>query len=285
MSWLGLTLVLAAACCHALWNFFVKRIGGGPELVWLFSLGSVVVYLPLAIVVLSGDRPELGAREALFIAGSALLHLGYFLLLQQGYRRGELSVVYPTARATGPFLSTGFAVAFLGEQLTAQILAGALAIVVGVLFLTGSPKSAAPRVVSSVAFGLGAGFLIGSYTVWDAYAVSVLLIPPLLVDYVSSVGRVVILLPYAAKRGGLIKEHWQKHRVGVLCIAVFNPPAYILVLYALKFTPVILVAPTREVSVLITVAMGAIFLKEGHLRQRLAWAAVIVAGVALIATG
>ena len=106
MTATSLALVLAAACCHATWNFLVKRVGGGPELVWLFSLLSVLFYLPLAAYVLVGQGPSLGLREAAFCLVSTLLHMAYFLLLQQGYRQGDLSLVYPTARATGPFLST-----------------------------------------------------------------------------------------------------------------------------------------------------------------------------------
>jgi drug/metabolite transporter (DMT)-like permease len=285
MTALALALVLAAAFCHATWNFFVKRIDGGPELIWLFSAISMVIYLPVAVYIFINTGQHLGAIHVLVIAASVVLHLGYFLLLQQGYRKGELSLVYPTARATGPLLSTGFAVAFLGEQLTPQLLAGALTVIFGVLFLTGGIKRSAKHLTSSLLFGLGAGTLIGSYTVWDAYAVSALLIPPILLDYASSLGRAVLLAPYAMKRTQLVAQQWREHRVGVICIAVLNPLAYVLVLYALTFTPVVYVAPTRELSVLITVLMGTMLLGEGQLRQRLTWATVILFGVVLLASG
>ena len=285
MSFFGLSLVLAAACCHATWNFFVKRINGGPELVWLFSVISVVIYLPVALFILITERPVLGLFEFAFVAGSAVLHLGYFLLLQQGYRKGDLSLVYPTARATGPCLSTAFAVVFLGEYLTPQIIAGGLAIIVGVLCLTGGFRRDARHLSASLLFGLAAGTLIGSYTVWDAYAVSVLLVPPVILDYVSSIGRAVLLAPYAVKRRKAIAGHWRRHRLAVICIAVFNPLAYILVLYAMTFTPVVYVAPAREVSVLITVLLGTIVLGEGELRRRMVWATLILAGMVVLATG
>ncbi len=284
MSIFGLTLVLAAACCHATWNFFVKQINGGPELVWLFSMLSVAIYLPLAVFILATQNASFGHWEIFFIVFSAALHLGYFLLLQVGYRKGDLSLVYPTARATGPFLSSSFAIIFLGENLTPQILFGGLAIILGVLFLTGGFKRGNRGFSSSLMFGLGAGTLIGSYTVWDAYAVSVLLIPPLLLDYVSSILRCFLLAPYAVKRKTLVASYWREHRKGVLCIAIFNPLAYILVLYALTFTPVIYVAPARELSVLITVLMGALLLGESGLRQRMGWAILILVGVVLLAS-
>lgn len=284
MTAFGFFLVLAAAFCHATWNFFVKRINGGPELVWLFSVVSVLIYLPVATYIIMVEKPVFGFWENLFIAGSAVLHLGYFLLLQTGYRKGDLSLVYPTARATGPFLSTGFAVLFLGENMTTQIAAGAAVVIVGVVCLTGSFRSGAKNPAASLGFGIGAGVLIGSYTVWDAYAVSALLVSPLLLDYVSSAGRAVLLTPVAMKRKKLVKRHWRDHRAGVIAIAVFNPLAYILVLYALTFTPVVYVAPIREIGVLLTVLTGSLLLGEGNLARRMKWATVILAGVALLAT-
>ena len=137
MTLFALALVLAAACCHATWNLLVKRVNGGPELVWLFSVISAGLYLPVAIGVYIIEKPAFGWRETGFCVASVLLHMGYFLLLQQGYRRGDLSLVYPTARATGPFLSTVFAVVILAERLTFPIVAGGLAVVIGVVFLTG----------------------------------------------------------------------------------------------------------------------------------------------------
>ncbi|MEC7675152.1 MAG: EamA family transporter [Pseudomonadota bacterium] len=133
MTPLGLTLVLVAALCHATWNFFVKRINGGPELVWLFSALSTVLYLPLAIAIVVLQEVTFDLEQSLFIAGSVALHLAYVMLLQAGYRNGDLSLVYPMARATGPLLSTTFAVFFLGETVTAQMGLGAGVIICGVL--------------------------------------------------------------------------------------------------------------------------------------------------------
>ena len=284
MTAFGFSLVLAAAFCHATWNFFIKRINGGPELVWLFSIISVLIYLPISAYIIITEKPVFGYWEILFVICSAILHLGYFLLLQIGYRKGDLSLVYPTARATGPFLSTSFAVLFLGENMTVQIALGAITVIVGVVCLTGGFKSGAKNLSASLGFGIGAGMLIGSYTVWDAYAVSVLMISPILLEFVSAIGRSLLLAPIAVKRKTLVKGFWREHRTGVIAIAVFNPLAYILVLYALTFTPVIYVAPTREISVLLTVLMGSLLLGEGDLARRMKWAALILVGVALLAT-
>jgi uncharacterized membrane protein len=45
------------------------------------------------------------------------------------------------------------------------------------------------------------------------------------------------------------------------------------------------VAPVREVSVLFTVILGAVLLKESDLKSRLVWGVLIVAGIGLLVTG
>lgn len=283
MSPSGFALVLTAAILHATWNFCVKRVNAGPELIWLFSVFSVLFYLPLAVWILAtSGLPDF--RQFVFICGSAALHMGYFLLLQLGYRNGDLSLVYPTARATGPLLATILAVGLLAENITTQGVLGGLTIILGVLMLTGGFGRARAAMMASLGFGLAAGLFIGSYTVWDAYSVSALLIPPLLLDYGSNLARAVFLTPVALRRRAAVDRIWKDHRIDVLMIAIFSPLAYILVLHALTFTPVIYVAPLRELSVVLTVLMGSILLGEGHLRHRLLWACIILTGVSILVT-
>ncbi|MHA6323557.1 EamA family transporter [Roseivivax sp. CAU 1753] len=283
MSLLGFSLVLAAAVCHATWNLFVKRINAGAELVWLFSVVAVVIYAPVAVWALAG-WDHYSHRDLWFIAGSALLHLAYFLLLQKAYSVGDLSIVYPTARATGPVLSGGFAVLVLGEEMGLQMGLGAIIIVSGVFMLTGGLRGRPEAAMPSLVFGLATGALIGSYTVWDAYSVTAMVIPPLLLDYASSLARAVLLTPVAWRRRVRVAHLWRTERPGVLVIAVLSPLAYLLVLIAMTFTPVVYVAPIRELSVLLSVLAGSILLGEGNLSHRLSWAVVILSGVVLLAT-
>ena len=63
-----------------------------------------------------------------------------------------------------------------------------------------------------------------------------------------------------------------------------SPLAYILVLVAFTFTPVIYVAPAREDSVLLSVLAGTLLLGEPSPGRRLVWAVVILDGIALLAT-
>ncbi|MEX2312070.1 MAG: DMT family transporter [Rhodospirillales bacterium] len=285
MSLLAFLLVLAAAFCHATWNYYVKRLNGGAELAWLFSVVSSVIFMPLAILVFIIEKPVFGLLEFGVVFGSALIHLGYFLLLQAGYRSGDLSLVYPTARATGPLLSVTMAVVFLGESISLQIACGALIIIIGVVSLTGGFSKRPDNFRTSLLFGLGSGAFIGCYTVWDAHAVSTIMISPLILEITGLVSRAVVLTPVGLRRMQIVRTFWKEQKRAILIVSTISPLAYVLVLYAMTFTPVVYVAPLRESSVLLTVLMGSILLREGDLKRRLGWAVVIVSGVVLLATG
>ncbi|MCB9994279.1 MAG: EamA family transporter [Hyphomicrobiaceae bacterium] len=284
MSALGLALVLIAAFCHATWNFLIKRLNGGPELIWLISVMSVGIYFFPVLFIFVWVKPDLGPTQWLFMLGSTLLHLAYFTFLQAGYRRGDLSLVYPTARATGPLVAALLAVAVLGESFGLQKAVGALMIVGGIFFLTGRNAKNATHPGASLGFGLAVGGIIGLYTVWDAYTVATLLVPPLIFDYATSVMRVLALSPIAYRRRQVVRTFWAGHKRDMLVVAIFMPLAYILVLTALTFTPVTFVAPLREVSVLLSVIAGSVLLGEGDLGRRLGWSGFILAGMIVLVT-
>lgn len=286
MSLLALSLVLSAAFIHATWNLLAKRAGGGAAFIWLFGALSALLYAPLAIGIVILQQPYIGPMQLLFIVGSATIHVGYYLVLQRGYREGDLSLVYPLARGTGPMLSTAAAIAFFGERPTAIALSGALLIGVSVFVLTsGSRFQGGPAARAGVKFGLITGCIIACYTLWDKQAVSVLMIPPLLLDWSTSVTRGILMAPYAIRHWDEVRKEWNTHRREALGVAALNPLSYIFVLTALVFTPVSYVAPAREISILIGTLFGAKLLSEGDTRRRMLAASGMVAGVFALAVG
>ena len=278
-----LVLVLASAFGHAFWNLLAKRAGGGHAFVWLVAVGSTILYAPVAATVLWLEHPPLGRTQLLFMAGTACLHVGYFVALQLGYGRGDLSLVYPLARGTGPMLSVAAAVAFFGEQPTVLALAGTVLIAAGVLTLSGGGTSADDR--AAVLLGLSTGALIACYTLWDKQAVTAAAIPPLLLTWSSDAGRSLLLLPVVLHRRAFVGRVLRDARWDVVGVALLAPLSYILVLVALSSTPVSYVAPVREVGVLIGAALGVRVLAEGNAPRRLVSSAAIVLGVAALAIG
>ncbi|HVB65877.1 MAG TPA: DMT family transporter [Nitrolancea sp.] len=286
MSSLALALVLSAACLHATWNLLVKRVAGGPEFIWLFGTLSTLIYAPVVAFVLIYDRPYIGPIELLFIVGSGIIHIGYFLILQQGYRVGDLSLVYPLARGTGPTLATIGAIIILGERPSLLGLVGAVIVIASVFIFTGGPTALRKSGNHpAIFFGLLTGIFIATYTLWDKHAVSTLMIPPLIQDIGSSAIRSSFLAPIAIRRPAIVRALWSKYRWETLGVAILSPLAYMLVLTAMSFTPVSYVSPAREVSILIGTLMGARLLSEGEGKRRLVAAGMMVVGITALALG
>lgn len=286
MTGLALLLVLSSAVLHATWNYYAKRVGGGAGFIWLSTVIQAVIYAPLALWILVREQPVLEAPQWVAIVGSACIHIAYFVLLSRGYRTGDLSLVYPLARGTGPMLSTAAAILLLGERPTPLALGGALLIGLGVFVLTGDPrKFRQSGAGQAVLYALMTGLVIATYTLWDKRAVSVLMIPPLLYDWSNGFTRGLLLTPYALSHKAEIARHWREHRLPAVMVGVLSPLSYILVLTALTFSPVSYVAPTREISILIGTALGARLLAEGDALRRLGAAVVMMTGVVFLALG
>jgi drug/metabolite transporter (DMT)-like permease len=282
----ALTLILIAAVVHAMWNFLAKRASGGAAFSSLFSFLSTCLYTPIILTYAFFFPPHIGGIELIFIAGSSILHVAYFLLLQQGYRVGDLSVVYPLARGTGPLLSTLGAIALFGEHPSFIALCGAILVIVGVFIMSGGARLLRRQsLAQGISYGLITGAFIAAYTLWDKQAVSVLLIPPLIYEYSANLGRSLILAPLAWHQRDAVMREWRTHRYEALGVAALAPLSYLLVLVAMTTTPVSYVAPARELSILIGAMMGARWLGEGETRRRLTAAGVMVLGVMALAVG
>ena len=130
------------------------------------------------------------------MVGSGLLHALYFTLLQRGYAAGDLSVVYPLARGTGPLLAGAAAIAFLGERPSALALAGGLIIVAAVFSLVGRHGSR-----EAVVFAVLTGVAIASYTLWDKHAVGPSELSPVVYYWGTNLTVALVLAPWVLRQG------------------------------------------------------------------------------------
>jgi drug/metabolite transporter (DMT)-like permease len=279
MSPAVLSLVLAAAFAHAAWNLLAKGAAGGAAFVWLAATAGTLIYLPVVAIALASTSGQLRWEALGLMAGSGVLHAVYFVLLQRGYAAGDLSLVYPLARGTGPLLSGAAAIAFLGERPSALALAGSLIIVVAVFSLVGRSGSR-----EAIGFALMTGTAIAAYTLWDKHAVGPAHLSPVVYNWGSQVAVVLILTPVAL-RGNRVRAVWASSGRRAIGVGVLSPLAYVLVLYALARAPVSTVAPARETSILIGTVLGTTVLAEGDGRRRMIAAGAIVLGVTALALG
>lgn len=297
MSLPAFGLVILAALLHALWNLAAKRAGGDNRFVLLTALMVAVLWMPAGLWAGWHAVPSWGWGEWAFVAASGVTHLLYFVTLLRGYRASDLTVVYPVARGTGPLITSVAAVLLLDEQLSSLGAAGVAGVAGGVFLIAGGPAmlrtlrggEADPlkrqRVRAGLGYGAATGCLIAGYTVIDGYAVKVLLLSPILIDYFGNLARIPFLLPSALASRGATWAAWRAQWKYALVVAAISPLGYVLVLYAATMAPLSHVAPAREVSMLFAALLGGRLLGEGDRRLRLMGAVCIAAGVLALGLG
>jgi drug/metabolite transporter (DMT)-like permease len=284
-------LILLAGLIHAGWNIAAKHAGGDARFAFFSSALVAIVWAPVGWWFARGALGQWGATEWAFVLASGVIHVFYFVTLLRGYRRADLTVVYPLARGSGPLITALVAVLFLGEQLSALGGLGIAAVVGGVFLIAGGPglwrtahdPAARERLHRGLAYGALTGVFIAGYSVVDGYAVKVLLMSPILVDYMGNLVRLVLFAPTVLRDRAQALRLWRlqwKHALGV---AVFSPIAYVLVLFAMQRAPLSHVAPAREVSMLFAALIGGHLLREGDRALRLLGAVFIASGVAALA--
>ena len=262
----ALGLALASAFVHATWNLLIARERDTHAVTAAAMLTGVVVLAPFAAATW-----RVQAAAVPYIAASAAFELAYFALLALAYARADLSAVYPLARGSAPVLVLVGSVIALGSSASVAQVAGVLLVGVGVIAVRGRQRG------GGLWLALGVGACIAGYTIVDkqgirhaaplAYLELVLLVPAIV--YALAVRR--RLRPALRTRAPL---------AGVGMIG-----AYGLTLAALRLAAPAPVAAVRETSVVIGVALGALFLHERVGAARYAGAVAIAAGIAAIAAG
>lgn len=293
MSATAFALVLLAGLIHASWNIAAKKAGGDARFAFFTSALMMVVWAPVGWWAGRGVVGQWGAAEWAIVAASGVVHVGYYVTLLRGYRAADLTVVYPVARGSGPMLSSAIAIVLLGEHLSALGLLGIVGVAAGVFLIAGGPQllrnaqdpQRRQRVKRGLAWGFATGGFIACYTVLDGYAVKVMLLSPILVDYMSNFVRVGLLAPAVLRDLPTTARLWRSQWKYALMVGGISPISYVLVLYAMQSAPLSHVAPAREVSMLFAALLGGRLLGEGSRLLRLLGALFIAAGVTALALG
>lgn len=289
MTLASLFLVVLASFIHASWNLLAKRAASvGPVFIFAYNLIACIAYAPWVLYLLMQGGISWTWAGIGFILLSGLIHLAYSLCLQRGYRVADLSVVYPVARGTGPMLSSIGAFLILGETPTGTSLIGLALVIAGILLIATQGRLAAftrPGGQAGVRWGTATGGLIACYTVVDAYAVKSLGIAPIVLNWFSDLLRFLLLLPLVLANPRRAFESMRGHWWTAIGVGLLSPLSYILVLLALKDgARLSLVAPMREMSMMVGALMGMFILHEKVGPWRLAGCGVLIAGVILLSS-
>ena len=268
-------VVLLAAVSHAVWNALVKA--SADRLLTLAVIRAVGLATGLALLpFVPAPAPESWP----YLAAAILAHFAYYTFMLAGYRVGDLSRVYPIARGVAPLLVTGLAAWLAAEPLTALQLAAVTLASAGVLLLAferGRPQPGA------AGFALAMGLAIASYTFLNGMGARR---AATLLGYFAwletGTGAGVVLYTWA--RRGLVHPGFG---VGNLARGIaggaMSVGGYLAGIWAITLLPMGPVTAVRETSVVFGALIGVVVLGEPLGQRRIAAAAMVAAGIALLA--
>jgi drug/metabolite transporter (DMT)-like permease len=274
LSATALALALGAAVLHALWNLLLAR---APD-----PRAAAAAALAVALVAFAPAAAVAGAVHAgawPYIAASAALEAGYYLLLSAAYRRGDLSAVYPVARGAAPALILLAAIVGVGGAVGPLQVVGVLVAGLGIVAVQ---RGGGPVARGALALALATSATIAAYTLVDRAGLEHADPLPYLWLVLTPSALLTIALTTRERGRAAVRDALGPATI-VAGLATFG--AYALVLAALQRAPAAPVAAVRETSIVLAVAAGALILREPVAPLRWAGAVAVTAGVALVALG
>jgi drug/metabolite transporter (DMT)-like permease len=272
-------VVLAAAACHAGWNALVKLNVAPLLAICLISAACTVVVMPFMPFV---GLPAVASWP--YILGSLAVHLVYYTALAEAYRVGDLGQAYPIARGSAPLMTAVGAALMFGENLTPFAWAGVSVLASGILLLALRGGGMLSRFNGrSVGFALLTALSIAAYTLIDGRGAR------LSVNVSAYIAWLFVLDGFmmlafglwwygAAPLVAVMRTSW----VLVMAGGALSTAAYAIAVWAMTVAPIGLVAAVRESSVLFASLLAVFLLKEPVVPIRIASAAIVVLGLALI---
>jgi drug/metabolite transporter (DMT)-like permease len=286
METLALLLIVFSALMHALWNLLVKQSCDKTVFIWWMFLSSATL-MALATFAF-GLFPPLTSQLLGLAAGGAVCFVLYHWLGGFAYRDGDLSVTYPLAQTAMLYVPL-WGVLILGEKLSLIGIAGIVLIALGAYCIQLRSLSAAEflRPFSqlgnrSVQAALLAGFIYSIGAVFDKTGVnhySPFQFTFIMVLFMFSFMSLNLLRPCYK---GRVWEEWRRNPKLILWSGPVIMASFLSFRFGLQLSPVSYALPVRQVSLLIGVLIGIVFLGESFGRIRLASTTLILSGVFLV---
>ncbi len=290
MSTTAFTLIFISAVMHALWNLLVKRSRHKTVFIWwmfIASGGLFTLSLPLAPDPFYW--PPTGTL--LLIVVGAVCFVLYHLLNGRAYRGGDLSVIYPLCQTSMIYVPI-WGIALLGEHLSVPGVFGIMLVVFGAYTVQMQRLSLAEmlrpfRDLGSrpVQAALAAGFIYSIGSIAEKTGVrnySPFYFTYFLVVIMLLMMTLNLVRPrYRRHIGAELRENWHL----ILWSGPVMMASFLTFRYGLNLSPVSYAVPVRQVSILVGVLIGILFLGESFGRIRLVSALFILAGAIMIRLG
>jgi len=290
MNSLAFTLILFSALMHALWNLLVKRSHDKTVFIWWMFVTSGTLF-SFIIWLQPAQMPQLPLPVLLLAIGASICFVLYHLFNGWAYRTGDLSLTYPLAQTSMLYVPL-WGVLLFAERISFLGLIGIGLIVFGTYSiqfrsLTVSELLRPFRNLGnpSVQAALLAGFVYSIGAILDKKGVMVY--PPIYFTYLLVLIMFLLmslnlLRSSAAER---IRAEWQRNWRLILIAGPVMLGSFLSFRFGLQMAPVSYAVPVRQVSLLVAVLIGTLFLGETCGRIRFLASLLILAGAFCIRFG
>jgi drug/metabolite transporter (DMT)-like permease len=286
MTGTALSMVLVAALLHALWNYLTKTSRNKIAFIWWAILFSTIIFLPMFLYF--WPTVTISAAGWGCIVATGVFHAFYFWFMGGAYQRGDLSLVYPLSRGSGPMFVPILAVLLLKEQLSPLGVAG-IALVIGGIFgihLRSFSVQSMREPFMAIRGGASlwaicTGATIAGYSLVDKIGVHIVH-PPVYIYLLFAITLVLLTPSVLVNARRDLKKEWKINKIKILGVGFLELFTYLLILFALQISKVSYVAAVREVSIVFSALIGILLLREKNAPQKLFGAVLICSGVFLI---
>jgi drug/metabolite transporter (DMT)-like permease len=284
---LATLLALTSAFAHALFGALQK--GRWDPWITRAAIDTFIALFSLPVALFVVPWPA-GAVWG-WLAGAVGIHLAYKIAVARAYDRAAYTVVYPVIRGTGPLVTmavaaTVFAEAYAPVQWAGvTVLSGAI-LSLSVLNLQTSPVLDRQGLARGLAWAVGAGIIVATYTAWDAAGIRATPDPFTFLAWFFLLTALDFPLIAAVRlsRTGL-PPGWRllalKGAAGALVAFV----SFGGVMLATRLDKVGQAAVLRETSTVFAALLGWALLGERVGRARAALMALIAAGAVIVQVG
>ena len=286
MTGTSLSIVLVAAFLHAFWNYLTKKSRNKIAFIWWVVLFSTILFFPMFLYY----WPSVAISSTGWgcIVATGIFHALYFWFMGGAYQRGDLSLVYPLSRGSGPLFVPILAVLLLNEQLSISGVLGIILVIVGIFgihlrsFSIQSIREPFLTIRGGASlWALCTGGTIAGYSLVDKIGANIVH-PPVYI-YLMFVITLFLLTPCVfVKARRDLKKEWQINKIKILMVGFLDLFTYLMILFALQISKVSYVAAVREVSIVFSALIGIVLLQEKNAPQKLFGAVLISLGVFLI---
>lgn len=267
-------IILLAAFGTSIWNGLLK--GSGDRAVFatlmvipqLIISGIFICFLPL---------PSL--QIALILCFGAMIHDAYIIFLGYAYKEGDLSLVFPIAAGSAPVLALFYWHVLAQVPISHGKIYAVILISLGIMSL---PLSAHRHIKKkSIMYALITAFFIAGYAITDTYGLRLTHSAPSYIAWLFFIKGWILLIAMIFL-GRMKRQDFQTQIPTYILAGLLAAFSYTIALWSFQYLETAVVLALRSTSILFSLAVAIIALKEPFSWLKVILCCTITLGVFII---